>query len=118
VVKIEKNVEKKVNINIDHSEPAFFSDSVTVSHNPQKFILDFTQTTPRFDVIIDERQQSFAIKHKTIMLDPVVAKNFVEVLKENVARFEKNFGKIRMPEARKEKSEAADVSDGKYSYIG
>lgn len=111
-------IKKKININVDHSEPSFFSDSVTVSHNPQKFIFDFTQTTPRFDLIVDQRQQSFTIKHKTIMLDPVVAKSLMEVLKENIKRFEKNFGKINVPKMKKRLPKVSSASAESYSYIG
>ena len=50
-----------------------------------------------------------------------MAKNFVEILKENVSRFEKNFGEIKMPKMKKQAPdnvEVAGVASEKYSYIG
>ena len=47
---MEKKKES-INVNVDLSEPAFHSDNVTIIHNPNKFVIDFTQTSPRFDSI-------------------------------------------------------------------
>lgn len=109
--------EPKVNISVDHSEPAFFSDTITISHTKDKVILDFTQTTPRFDQVGGERHQSFVIKHKTIITDPVFAKDVLRVLKDNVDKYEKQFGEIKMPKREKVKKEP-EVKSGSASYIG
>jgi len=55
------------------------------------------QASPRFDQIGDESQQTIAVKHKTLMMDPVMAKVFLGVLKENLEKYEKNVGKIMLP---------------------
>ena len=89
--------KKRIAVNLDHSEPVFFTDNVTVWHSPQKFVLDFMQASPRFDQIGDESQQTIAVKHKTLMMDPVMAKVFLGVLKENLEKYEKNVGKIMLP---------------------
>ncbi len=107
----EKTTVQKLDVSIDHSEPGFFSDSITVSHNPHKFVFDFTQTIPRFDSILNERKQSLTIKHKTIIMDPVVAKDFLRVLKENIKKFEKNFGKIEVKKPVKSKRLHGIVSE-------
>lgn len=108
-------IKKKINVEVEHAEPAFFSDNVTVSHSPQKFVIDFTQTTPRFDVIINQRQQTFTIKHKTILLDPVLAKNFLNALNENIKRYEKNFGRIKLS---KRKAARAKPAVEEFGYHG
>jgi len=94
-------VEKRINVSIDHSDPTFFCDRVVVSHSPTKFILDFTQTSPRFDFNGENLQEALVVKHRTIMLDPMVAKDFLSALHENVAKFEKAFKKIEVPKQKK-----------------
>lgn len=93
-----------MNVSIDHSEPGFFSDTVVISHTPQKFVVDFSQVTPRFDIIGNQKQQSLAIKHKTVILDPVVAKDFFNILKDNIKKYEKQFGTIKLPKNKKTKT--------------
>ncbi len=110
---------QKMEVSIDHSEPGFFSDGVTVSHNPNKFVIDFTQTIPRFDSIGPTRKQSLTIKHKTIIIDPIVAKDFLNVLRDNLKKYEKNIGKIEVRRIKKQKvvvSKAKD--DDARRYIG
>jgi len=108
--------EKKrgVNISIDHSEPVFFTDNVTISHSSSKFIIDFTQTTPRFDNFEDKQQQTFVIKHKTVILDPQFAKIFSEILQQNIKRYEKNFGTIKLPKEKKVKEKIEKVETTRY----
>ena len=95
--------KKRINVNVDHSEAVFFTDNVTVWHSPQKFVIDFMQASPRFDQIGGESQQTIAVKHKTLIMDPVLAKVFLSVLKENLEKYEKNIGKIALPKAPKVK---------------
>jgi hypothetical protein len=94
--------KKGIGVSLDHSEPAFFTDNVTVSHAPNKFVIDFSQTTPRFDSFDDKQQQTFVIKHKTIVIDPQFAKIFSDILQQNVERFEKTYGKIKVQKQKKE----------------
>ncbi len=111
--------KKRVSVNVDHSEPVFFTDNVTVWHNPQKFLLDFSHATPRFDRIGDENQQTIAVKHKTLIMDPVLAKVFLGVMKENVEKYEKNFGKITVPKPSKpDATKASKAADAVSKYIG
>jgi hypothetical protein len=93
----EKQQQQRVNVTVDHGDPVFFSDNVTISHNPNKFIIDFSQTTPRFDNVGGNMQQSLVIKHKSIMVEPQFAKIIVDLLEKNVKKYEKSFGKIKVP---------------------
>ncbi len=114
-----QQTKERMNVSVDHSEPGFFSDSVAVSHTPMKFVVDFAQITPRFDSVGGQRQQSLAIKHKTIILDPQVAKDFMNVLKENLGKYEKNFGSIKTPKPVKEKIKEKPIEvDASSRYIG
>ena len=106
--------KKGVNVSLDHSEPAFFTDNVTVSHSSNKFVVDFSQTTPRFDSFEDKQQQTFVIKHKTVVFDPQFAKIFVDVLQQNLKRYEKSFGSIKLPKQKKEKDKVEKLDTTRY----
>jgi len=110
--------QKRINVKVDHGEPAFFSDNVTVSHNPNKFIIDFSQTIPSFDNVGGNMQQSFIIKHKAIMLDPQFAKIFLDLLQKNVKKYEKKFGKINIPKRKRAKKEQVMETEKSTRYIG
>jgi hypothetical protein len=109
--------KKGIGVSLDHTEPAFFTDNVTVSHSPNKFVIDFSQTTPRFDNFEDKQQQTFVIKHKTIVLDPQFAKIFSDILQQNVDRYEKMFGSIKIPKAKKQKVKL-EKAESTTRYIG
>ena len=114
--------DKRINVSVDHGEPVFFSDNVTVSHNQSKFIIDFSQTTPRFDNVGGDMQQSLVIKHKSIMIEPQFAKIIMELLEKNVKKYEKVFGKIKVPKDTPSKK-ALDLLDNEKAdkatrYIG
>ncbi len=109
--------KRRINVSVDHNEPGFFSDYLVISHNQSKFIFDFVQVTPRFDRIGPEMQQSLTMKHKTIILDPQTVKNILEILKDNLEKYEKNFGEIKI-ERRKIKQEPVEYSEETTRYIG
>jgi len=94
---MEKEKQQRINVTVDHGDPVFFSDNVTISHNQNKFIIDFSQTTPRFDNVAGNMQQSLVIKHKSIMVEPQFAKILMDLIEKNVKKYEKNFGKIKLP---------------------
>ncbi len=111
---------KKFNIDIDHSGDGFFSMDFSVSFNQMKFTLDFTQTIQRIDPLPDGMKQTFSIKHRTILMDPVIAKNLANVLNEMVSKYESKFGKIKEPKKivkRKAKKKNEETKRGNI-YIG
>ncbi len=108
---------KKINIDIDHSENGFFSMDFSVSFNQMKFTLDFTQTIQRIDPLPNGMKQTFSIKHKTILMDPVIAKNLASVLNEMVTKYESKFGKIKEPK-KKSKKKKSEESKRSNIYIG
>jgi len=91
--------QKNVKFEIDNGS-VFFADEIAVIHNPTKFILDFKSVTPRFDIRNNEFQP-IAVKHNVVMMDLHLGKNFLASLKENLANYEKQFGKIEEPKAIK-----------------
>ncbi|UCG95431.1 MAG: DUF3467 domain-containing protein [archaeon] len=110
--------KKILKVEMDNGGPAFFSDTVTVSHNPKKFILDFQQLTPRFTKIgSEEPGQKMFLSHNAVMLDTEVAKEFSRILNDNVKNYEKRFGELKIKKAKK--PEAKKPEKVEYTgYIG
>lgn len=118
----EEEKKVRVNLNIDHGQQVFFADRVTVSHFPNKFVIDFTQSLPRFDIVGDQPQQTLVVKHNPIVMDPNVVKEFARVLTENMEKYEKNVAKVAVPKQSKQKKTAKAVAqrttDASSRYIG
>jgi len=109
--------KKRINVNIDYKEDGFLADYLVVSHNPKKFIFDFVQVTPRFDKVGDEMKQSLSYKHRTIIVDPETAKSILDILGDNIQKYEKRFSKIKTGKG-KAKSEPTEYSEEATRYIG
>ena len=60
---------------------------------------------------------TLAVKHKTIVMDPLMAKNILGILKDNLEKYEKNFGEIKI-QKRKTKSKPIEYSEESARYIG
>lgn len=80
--------------NIDHNP--FLSNTQTVAHHPDKFILDFKNIHPQFG---PDNKPLQVVNHRIIILDPFTAKEFLDILKENVEKYEEKFGKIEKPKS-------------------
>ena len=78
--------------NIDNAP--MLSNQQTVAHQPDKFILDFKGVYPQYT---PDNKETIVISHRVILMDPYSAKNFMTVLKDNIARYEKKFGEIKKP---------------------
>jgi hypothetical protein len=71
----------------ENLEPVY-SNVTRISHTPAEMVLDFSRLLPadsRFKVL------------SRIIMSPVGAKLLHRALGENLARYEANFGEIRMP---------------------
>ena len=77
----------------------FFAEQVSVSHSPVRFVVDFVRSTPRIDS--STQTTRLFMSHSIVMLDPYLAREFLSVLGDNIAKYEKKFGKIEKPEALK-----------------
>lgn len=102
-------MEQQVNINIDEGSP-FYSHEATVNFTPTQVSLDFKCITPRTDP--RAQKPSFHLIHNVVMMDPWHAKALVDVMKNVIAKYEKEFGKIKKPpavaKAEKKQKELAD----------
>ena len=106
--------KERFNLKIDHGDQAFFTDNATVLHNPNKFIIDFSQAIPRLDNINGKMQQTFTIRHNTILMDPQFAKSFLEILEKNMKNYEKKFGKIKVEKTSTEIKKPMEVESTRY----
>ena len=107
--------KKRLNIKIKNEDKAFFTDNVTVLHNPNKFVIDFSQTVPKFDNINGKIQQTLIINHNTVVMDPAFAKILLKTLDKNIKGFEKNFGNIKTPKkTKKRKKKEQEVTSTRY----
>ncbi len=107
--------KKKINVMLDHGD-VFFTDGLTTSFNPNKFILDFKQGVPRTDPSPDGDQRTIVIKHNVIIMDVQLAKLFSEYLVKNIQNYEEQFGEIKLPKQKKTK--ASKKTELEKSYIG
>lgn len=71
------------------------SNNQTVSHGPDKFIIDFKGVYPQFT---SGSKPILVIDHKTVLLDPWIAKDFANMLLDNIKKYEASFGAIKRPE--------------------
>jgi hypothetical protein len=112
--------EKKgrIKVKLNHEEEGFFTDNVTVFHNPSKFVVDFSQTIPRFDNIEGKMNQTFVVKHRTIIMDPMFAKILLKTLEKNIKSFEEKFGSIKTPKKKSKREVVRTEPEGTTRYIG
>ncbi len=86
---MEKNKNsQKMKIEIDDKTiEGNYANFAIVTHSIAEFILDFVRVLPG------------AIKHKVksrIIISPVHAKTFCKALQENIRKFEKKYGEIKI----------------------
>ena len=110
--------KRNVNVQIDHRDEAFYSDSVSIINSPSKFILDFKQGTPRIDQIQGKTQETIAVKHKVIILDTKFAKVFLNTLKKSLEGYEKKHGEIKLPKPAKRPQKSEVLTGKEEGYIG
>jgi hypothetical protein len=107
---------KPMNITINPGE-VFFSDSLTIAHGKGKFVFDFKQSVPRFNPSPEGGEQpQVIIKHGVVVMDAELAKKLHELLGENIAKYEKEFGKVKLP--KEEKVKAKKERKDHNNYIG
>ncbi|MBN1638725.1 MAG: DUF3467 domain-containing protein [Ignavibacteriales bacterium] len=85
----EKDVKsQQINVEFNEKEAeGIYSNLVLITHSPAEFIMDFTRVLPGIPK---------ARVYSRIITTPQHAKMFLKALKENIERFEKKFGEIKI----------------------
>ena len=85
----KENSEKKLpGITIPPDLDAVYANMARITHSPSEFIFDFAQMLPGL--------QGPAFKSR-VLLSPLSAKLIYKALGDNLAKFETNFGEIKLP---------------------
>lgn len=84
----EQQVQQQINIEIGEKEAeGIYSNLAIISHSPAEFILDFTRVLPG----IPKSKIS-----ARIIMTPQHAKMLLGALKDNIDKFENQFGEIQL----------------------
>ncbi|MBX7042611.1 MAG: DUF3467 domain-containing protein [Ignavibacteria bacterium] len=82
----EANPGQQINIELGEKEAeGTYSNLAIISHSPAEFIIDFTRIFPG---------SPKAKVHSRIVMTPQHAKLFLNAMKENIGRYEKQYGEI------------------------
>lgn len=84
----KKPVTKQISIDIPPDLKAVYANVAFISHTPAEMVIDFAQVLPRM------------AKGKVmarIIMSPIHAKMLQHALSQNLAKYESQFGEIRMP---------------------
>lgn len=81
--------DQNFNINIDpETVKGSYSNMVMITHSPAEFVLDFAKNLPGMP-------QPQVVSR--LILTPDHAKRFLAALRENVSKYEAQFGEIKIP---------------------
>jgi hypothetical protein len=84
--KMEQNPGQQINIELGEKEAeGIYSNLAIISHSPAEFIIDFTRIFPGIPK---------AKVHSRIIMTPQHAKLFLNAMKENIHRYENQYGEI------------------------
>lgn len=84
----DKNVPQQINIELgDKEAEGIYSNLAIISHSPAEFIIDFTRLLPGVPK---------AKVHARIIMTPQHAKMLLGALRENVEKYERTFGEIKV----------------------
>ena len=78
----------QVKIEVPANLDSTYANFALISHSPSEMILDFAQVLP---------QQPKARVHARVIMTPLNAKLVYNALGENIAKYEAQFGEIKLP---------------------
>jgi hypothetical protein len=85
--KTQSNMQR-INIELDEkASSGEYSNFVVVTHSPAEFVMDFTRILPGVPK---------AKVHSRIIMAPPHVKSFMMALKDNINKFEKKYGEIKV----------------------
>ena len=87
-MKRSQNQQKQINIELGEKESeGIYSNLALITHSPAEFIIDFTRMLPNVPK---------AKVYARIIMTPQHAKSLLKALDDNVQKYEKQFGEIKL----------------------
>ncbi len=84
----DKPQQQQINIELGEKEAeGIYSNLAIITHSPAEFVLDFTRVLPGVPK---------AKVHARIIMTPQHSKMLLGALRDNIEKFEKKFGEIRI----------------------
>ena len=74
--------------------PVIYANFARLTHGPLEFLIDFKRSSPEQP---DANQAQPLVR---IVLNPVIAKSFLQALQDNIAKYEAKIGPIPEPEGQ------------------
>ncbi|MDY6789310.1 MAG: DUF3467 domain-containing protein [Candidatus Nanohaloarchaea archaeon] len=96
---------------------SFYADGVALMFKQDRFVLDFRRTMPRVDQWGQNAQQTVKAEHQPVFLNPQAAKALLNILEENISKYEEQFGEIETPDQPEELDTERDEME-EHGYIG
>ena len=95
---MKEDKAQQINVELGEKEAeGIYSNFVLITHSPAEFIIDFTRMVPGVPK---------AKVYARIIMTPPHAKSLLKALEDNISKYEKQFGEIRMfAEGRKVQKE-------------
>ncbi len=82
------NRERQINVELGEKEAeGIYSNLALITHSPAEFVIDFTRMVPGVPK---------AKVYARIIMTPQHAKSFLRALQENIEKYEKQFGEIKL----------------------
>ena len=104
---METNIPQPGQINIELGEKeaeGIYSNLVLITHSPAEFVVDFSRVMPGIP-----KSKVFA----RIIMTPQHAKSLLLSLKDNIEKFEKTFGEIKIPDKKGKEGFGFKVKDSR-----
>lgn len=80
--------QQQINVELGEKEAeGIYSNLALISHSPAEFVIDFTRMLPGVPK---------TKVYSRIIMTPQHAKSFLRALQENVSKYEKQFGEIKI----------------------
>lgn len=84
----QNNPNQQINVELGEKEAeGIYSNLALISHSPAEFVIDFTRMLPGVP-----KTKVYA----RIVMTPQHAKSFLKALQDNVGKYEKQFGEIKI----------------------
>ena len=82
------NQQQQINVELGEKEAeGIYSNLALISHSPAEFVIDFTRVLPGVP-----KTKVYA----RVIMTPQHAKSFLKAMEENVTKYEKQFGEIKI----------------------